>query len=318
MTPAHNSQIDMNQVSAYSSKPLAHSLSKSDELHARERNIEMHFELAASEIKVIKERELWRAEDYSSWSDYCRRRWCKSRADMFRLLEDAQVVLDVKEQIEEEKNTILLTNSEKVLEISNALPPANQAQAHALRRVPRKNRLQVLRAVQESGNVTAKAIFTAAELLENGESASEYQQPCDLTGFPIPDSLTKRWNQRQEVQEKITAASRLRCALEDISNKGHQDPIYGTYDWQGMIRTIGQLQFHLGQCKPEVVCYNCDGDYLALKSSKGGDGIDRHCHVCNDRGFLPKKQWEGYAESKLEVVQKRVQARLAKCRKVEE
>lgn len=138
--------------------------------------------------------------------------------------------------------------------------------------------------------------------------------PRDLIGFPIPKDLLPRWEQRQEVQDRITAASRLRCALEEITNKGHQNPIYGLYDWQGMIRTVGQLQFHLGQCKPEVVCYECDGDYLALKASKGGDGITRHCHLCSDRGFVTLKQWDDYSESKLAIIAKKVEARLAKCK----
>lgn len=137
---------------------------------------------------------------------------------------------------------------------------------------------------------------------------------CDLIGFPIPAALIERWSKRQEVQDRITAASRLRCTLEEIVNRGHQNPLYGAYDWQGLIRTISQLQWHLGQCKPEVVCYECDGDFLKLKASKGGDGITRHCHGCNDRGFLTRKQWDEYADTTLEAVQKRVKARLAKCK----
>ena len=137
----------------------------------------------------------------------------------------------------------------------------------------------------------------------------------DAIGFPIPKELMERWNQRQEVQDRITAASRLRCALEEITNKGHQNPLYGCYDWQGMIRTIGQLQFHLGQCKPEVVCYDCDGLFLAIKPTKGGSGITRHCHACDDRGFMTRKQWDDYADSKLEIVKETVAARLARCKK---
>jgi hypothetical protein len=138
--------------------------------------------------------------------------------------------------------------------------------------------------------------------------------PRDLIGFPIPSVLLERWGQRQEVQDRITAASRLRCALEEIANKGHQNPLYGLYDWQGMIRTISQLQFHLGQCKPEVVCYECDGHFAKLKPTKGGGGITRHCHACDDRGFMVQKQWADYADTKLAVIKEKVEARLAKCK----
>ena len=147
------------------------------------------------------------------------------------------------------------------------------------------------------------------------ESKKADATPRDLIGYPIPAQLMERWNQRQEVQDRITAASRLRCALEEIANKGHHDPLYGLYDWQGMIRTVGHLQFHLGQCKPEIVCYECDGHFEKLKPTKGGSGITLRCHACDDRGFMTQKQWDNYAETKLAVIQEKVKARMAKCKK---
>ena len=138
--------------------------------------------------------------------------------------------------------------------------------------------------------------------------------PRDLIGYPIPAQLMERWNQRQEVQDRITAASRLRCALEEIANKGHRNPLYGLYDWQGLIRTISELQFHLGQCKPEVICYECDGHFSKRKPTKGGDGITWHCAACYDRGFITHKQWDDFADSKLALIQEKVEARLAKCK----
>ena len=166
--------------------------------------------------------------------------------------------------------------------------------------------MEILQEVAAKGKVTAKAISeAAAELVP--------VVLCDLIGFPIPPHLMERWGQRQEVQDRITAASRLRCALEEIANKGHQNPLYGLYDWQGLIRTIAQLQFHLSQCKPEVVCYECDGHFARLKPTKGGSGITRQCHACEDRGFMTRKQWDDYADTKLAIIQEKVKARLAKC-----
>jgi hypothetical protein len=63
-----------------------------------------------------------------------------------------------------------------------------------------------------------------------------------------------------------------------------------------------------------VVCYECDGHFSKLKPTKGGGGITRHCHACDDRGFMVQKQWADYADTKLAVIKEKIEARLAKCK----
>jgi hypothetical protein len=237
-------------------------------------------------------------KDYKSWGLACdvalgmTKRWADKLIKRYNETESPEVGTTVPTSTLSEKAAVLA----KVLELPDPLADleAQLAKAH----------------VRAGPSPESKPSAAPAP-----KTAPAPSVPRDLIGFPIPDSLLERWGQRQEVQDRITAASKLRCALEAIAGKGHQNPLYGAFDWQGMIRTIGQLQFHLGQCKPEVVCYDCDGDFLKLKASKGGDGITRHCHCCNDRGFITQSSWDKYAESKLDIVQKRVKARLAKCRK---
>lgn len=174
---------------------------------------------------------------------------------------------------------------------------------------------QMARPVVHAGPAPRPQVEPPKAVLEAEPEPPKDKTPRDLIGYPIPAQLMERWNQRQEVQDRITAASRLRCALEEIAGKGHGNPLYGLYDWQGMIRTVGELQFHLSQCKPEVVCYECDGHFGKLKPTKGGDGIMRQCHACYDRGFLTQRDWDKYADTKLAIIKQKVEARLAKCKK---
>lgn len=243
-------------------------------------------EASADILKEYKDGGSWRVH-YKTWQDACAPLG-KSRRQIDRLIQEAS---DIRTEMPEVIQSDIQSSS------VNDLPdPLAELEAQLAKAVVRAGPTQ-------EPEPSAAPIFLAVP-----------DVPRDLIGFPIPASLLERWNQRQEVQDKITMASKLRCALEKIAGKGHQNPLYGVYDWQGMIRTIGQLQFAFGQCKPEVVCYECDGDFTKLKASKGGDGITRHCHNCNDRGFITQSQWDKYAESKLDIIQKRVNARLAKCK----
>jgi hypothetical protein len=247
------------------------------------------------ELKEWKQSGEWK-KDYKTWGAACELALNMSRQWAHQLIS----------KYEQRQESLSVETSSGVDDARDTAKAAVLATVNDLPDPLAELAAQLARSVVVAG--------TAAEPADAPEPSVVPDVTRDLIGFPIPAALMPRWEQRQEVQDRITAASKLRCALEEIAGKGHQNPLYGAFDWAGMIRTIGQLQFHLGQCKPEVVCYECDGDYLKLKASKGGDGITRHCHACNDRGFITWSQWEKYAESKLDIIQKRVNARLAKCK----
>jgi len=242
-------------------------------------------QLNAALLKEYKEGGAWR-EHYKTWRDACEPLG-KSRSQVNRIIQEEAEI----------QNGASCATSDKVETLAKVIALPN----------PMADFDADLAATVHAGPAPM-----ADRVPQTAPKAPDV--PCDLIGFPIPSVLLERWGQRQEVQDRITAASRLRCALEEIANKGHQNPLYGLYDWQGMIRTISQLQFHLGQCKPEVVCYECDGHFSKLKPTKGGGGITRHCHACDDRGFMVQKQWADYADTKLAVIKEKVEARLAKCK----
>ena len=260
-------------------------------------------------VSDLKASELWKSQ-FKTWGRTCRECLGISRQRGNELIRE---LTESYEEYNEQVETPLSTTSKAhELEMRMSLPDPNAPPTKAERQAQLDADIQAELEAQLAKPVVHAG--PAPETEPEPAAAPVDTTPRDLIGFPIPKDLLPRCNQRQEVQDRITAASRLRCALEEITNKGHQNPIYGLYDWQGMIRTVGQLQFHLGQCKPEVVCYECDGDFLALKASKGGDGITRHCHLCSDRGFVTQKQWDDYSESKLAIIAKKVEARLAKCK----
>lgn len=183
MTPAHHSVIDMKQVSAYSSAPAA-KLTPKQELFKLEEEIELHWASSGAKLQIIHDRELWRADGYTSWKDYCEKRWHKNRRTMYQLLDSAEVAQDVAKQIEDSK---VSTMEDTPCEI------ANERQARALKNVPSEQRLKVLKKAGDNGKVTAIKINEAAsDVLENGEAVSDYKR----TRKPSTESGKPKWSHR--------------------------------------------------------------------------------------------------------------------------
>lgn len=155
---ATSAYIPESNMSAYVSKPLSEGITLKDELRIREKDIEMHWELAATNLQVIKDKELWRQGEYNSWPDYCEKRWRMSRQRAYQLIEGVQVVQEVKRSINDEIAADLLGNKQIVSKIFSTPVPRNDSQARALKSIPKEKRVKVLREVAATGKVTAKAI----------------------------------------------------------------------------------------------------------------------------------------------------------------
>jgi hypothetical protein len=160
---APSAYLPTTNMAAYIPKPLADGITQKDELRIRENDIEMHWELAAANLQIIRDKELWRQGDYESWQDYCQRRWRMSRQRAYQLIEGAQTAQEVKRDINDEIVADLLGNKQSVSTIVDNLGPRNEGQARALKSIPREKRARVLKEVAATGKVTAKAIKEAGK-----------------------------------------------------------------------------------------------------------------------------------------------------------
>ena len=97
----------------------------------------------------------------------------------------------------------------------------------------------------------------------------------DDVGRQIPDHLLELWGRRQEVQDMLTALSRVRVALRKAQDS--QDPLFSEVPFSSALAHLDQAFDAVQVAKPYAVCAVCQG---------------RGCKSCSDRGLLGKFRWE--------------------------
>lgn len=125
-------------------------------------------------------------------------------------------------------------------------------------------------------------IKTRDEILEEQkEQPQANPKPLtDCTGTVISQQLLKTWNRRADVQGLMTLASDLKCAIDKLRG----DNLFaGMLNIQIHIQNLTAIYFQLSQCKPGVVCPECDG---TLK-----DDMGRECKECRLTGFISEHDW---------------------------
>ena len=116
------------------------------------------------------------------------------------------------------------------------------------------------------------------------------EPPKDCMGYPIPQRCLALWNQRDDVQGYLTAASRLKCLMDDlqVGCKGIYLPIQGNV--QTHMTNLVTIHYHLSLCKPWAVCPGCDGSGQAnglLNNNK------QPCSLCFHTGPVSEKAYSG-------------------------
>lgn len=138
----------------------------------------------------------------------------------------------------------------------------------------------------------AKAVVQAGATEPEPDAAQEPPgPPKDCMGYPIPQRCLVLWNQRDEVQEYLTAASRLKCLMDEL-----QDGCKGVYvalagNVQTHMISIKTIYYHLSKCKPWAVCPICDGSgqsAVLLNPKKR-----QPCILCCQTGLVAEKVYSG-------------------------
>lgn len=142
------------------------------------------------------------------------------------------------------------------------------------------------------------------------EAATD-KPPVDTTGHPIPQSILKFYQRRHEVQELMTSVSDLRTKIRDLSGQnakanGHSDPLYAGMGWQHPMENLNALYYQLTECKPDVVCPNCQG---TLK-----DDMDRPCSECRRTGFISSRNWTAKKNSEVKHIAAQVKRHVQACK----
>ena len=99
--------------------------------------------------------------------------------------------------------------------------------------------------------------------------------PVDDIGRRIPDHLVELWERRQEVQDMLTALSRVRVALREAQD--NRDPLFSEVPFSSALAHLDQAYDAVQVAKPYAVCAFCQG---------------QGCKVCGQRGLLGKFRWD--------------------------
>ncbi|HMP82594.1 MAG TPA: ParB/RepB/Spo0J family partition protein [Verrucomicrobiota bacterium] len=99
----------------------------------------------------------------------------------------------------------------------------------------------------------------------------------DATGWPIPTQLIPLWQRADEVQEMLTALSRvkgaLRCAQEN------NDKLFAEVNFSSALSQLDQAWTDIKTAKPFAVCPTCQGQ------------LPDKCTLCRGRGLISEHRW---------------------------
>jgi hypothetical protein len=83
------------------------------------------------------------------------------------------------------------------------------------------------------------------------------------------------WDRRQEVQDMLTALSRVRVALGKAQD--NRDPLFSEVPFSSALAHLDQAYDAVQVAKPYAVCAFCQG---------------HGCKACGQRGLLGKFRWD--------------------------
>lgn len=123
---------------------------------------------------------------------------------------------------------------------------------------------------EESHAVTGAATVEAA-----GKTGRTPDYLVDDLGRRIPEDRLPLWGRRQEVQDMLTALSRVRVALREAQD--NRDPLFSEVPFSSALAHLDQAYNAVQVAKPYAVCAFCQG---------------HGCNACGQRGLLGKFRWD--------------------------
>jgi len=215
--------------------------------------------LALAEIRDLR---LYKRE-YSSFEEYCRKKWGWTRQHAYRLIEAAPVA----------KCHQLVTN---------------ESVARELARVEPTRRAGVVQAIVAEGQpVTAEAIrrhLPPPPMQPSGAPGTAPptlppppSQVLDATGWPVPTQLIPLWKRGDEVRKVLTNLSRLKGLVRSVEEK--RDMLYAEMHFSSALAQLEQLWADFKTAKPFAVCPTCQGQ------------VPDQCTLCRGRGLISEFRW---------------------------
>lgn len=151
-------------------------------------------------------------------------------------------------------------------------------------------------ASEDDGGVDGAVASAAADTTDPGESTpvdgresgaapgSDEHGPVDSLGRHVPQDLAPLWHRRQEVQDILTAISRVRSAIRHAQES--RDPLWAEVNFSAVLAQLDRVYTDVDATKPYVVCPMCQGI---------------GCRACRERGLLGKFLYDTVIPRELKI-----------------
>ena len=106
----------------------------------------------------------------------------------------------------------------------------------------------------------------------------------DSLGRHVPEDLAPLWHRRQEVQDVLTALSRMRSTIRHAQEG--QDPLWAETNFSAALMHLDRAYSEIDATKPYVVCPMCQGI---------------GCRACKERGLLGKFRYDTAIPRELKI-----------------
>jgi len=221
--------------------------------------------LALAEIRDMR---LYKRE-YSGFAEYCREKWGWNKSYAYYMIDSAEVVKALPEKV----STMVDT----------------ERQVRELAKIPAEDRAGVVQAIVDSGKpVTAKEIrrhLPPPPMQPKGAQGAARpavpppppSQILDATGWPIPTQLIPLWQRAGEVQEMLSAVSRVKGALRAAQE--NKDLLFAEVNFSSALSHFDQGWYDVKTAKPFAVCPTCQGQ------------LPDKCTLCKGRGLISEHRW---------------------------
>lgn len=237
----------------------------------------------------IRDNRLYKTE-CKSFEEYCLKRWNWTRKRGDQIIKSALAVQGV------------------ISKMPTDCRQFSEDAAREISKVPEKDKKDVIKAAAKNGKITASSIKKAAaehrvvrgvdpyfytsgsaptaelghDPIPDAEAVAPAEPERDIvrdkTGYEIPEHLHGLWDRSQEIQDILTAISKIKGTLERAQESG--DLMFVEVNFSGGIADLKNAYTNIQRAKPYAVCTSCQG-----KTSK-------NCALCGGKGLISEFKWD--------------------------
>jgi hypothetical protein len=226
-------------------------------------------------LAEIRDSRLYKRE-YSSFQEYCHKKWGWTKQHAYRLIEAAPVA----------KSNLQVTSLNQARELAKVEPAQRAGVVQAIvdegkpvtaaeiRRHLPPPPMQPRAANRTEGKMAGCA---AGKMPAATPPPPPPSQVVDATGWPIPTQLIPLWNRSGEVQEMLTILSRVKGALRTAQE--NKDMLFAEVCFSSALSQLDQAWTDIKTAKPFAVCPTCQGQ------------LPDKCTLCRGRGLISEHRW---------------------------